>query len=95
MELKRVGVDLAKRAFQNHGVEAGEKATVGKTLGRSQMRRFFSNLQPTLVGMEVCGSAHYWARELAAIRCERTTIMARGMQTPPGEAGYTVAVNSN
>ena len=67
MELKRVGVDLAKRVFQVHGVDAGERPVVRKALSRTQMRLFFQNLQPTLIGMEACGSAHYWARELAAL----------------------------
>lgn len=67
MELKRVGVDLAKRVFQVHGVDAGERPVVRKALSRSQMRLFFHNLQPTLIGLEACGSAHYWARELAAL----------------------------
>jgi transposase len=67
MELKRVGVDLAKRVFQIHGVDASEHPVVRKTANRSQMRRFFTNLKPTLIGMEACGSAHYWARELSAL----------------------------
>jgi transposase len=28
---------------------------------------FFAKLQPTKVGLEACGAAHYWARELAAL----------------------------
>lgn len=67
MELKRVGVDLAKRVFQVHGVDGGERPVVRKALSRAQMRLFFQNLAPTLIGMEACGSAHYWARELAAL----------------------------
>ena len=31
------------------------------------MHAFFSNIEPTVVGMEACGAAHYWARELAAM----------------------------
>ncbi len=27
------------------------------------MREFFSQIEPCLVGMEACGTAHYWARE--------------------------------
>lgn len=67
MELKRVGVDLAKRVFQIHGVDAGEQPAVRKTVNRSQLRRFFANLKPALVGMEACGTAHYWARELTSM----------------------------
>lgn len=67
MEIKRVGVDLAKRVFQIHGVDAQERPVIRKTVNRTQLRRFFLNLAPTLVGMEACGSAHYWARELRAM----------------------------
>src|SRR6195256_2127369 len=30
------------------------------------MHRFFSQIEPNSIGMEACGSAHYWARELKA-----------------------------
>jgi transposase len=35
-----------------------------KQLKREQMAAFFANLPPALIGMEACGSAHYWARKL-------------------------------
>jgi transposase len=31
------------------------------------MTAFFANLPPALIGMEACGSAHYWARELQSM----------------------------
>ena len=31
------------------------------------MVEFFANLPPCLIGMEACGSAHYWARKLQAL----------------------------
>lgn len=58
---------MAKRVFQIHGVDEQERPVVRKTVSRSQLRRFFLHLEPTLVGMEACGSAHYWARELTAM----------------------------
>jgi transposase len=33
-----------------------------KQLKRAQMETFFAELPPSLIGMEACGSAHYWAR---------------------------------
>lgn len=38
-----------------------------RKLRRSEVLRFFEKLLPCLVGMEACGSAHYWAREIAAL----------------------------
>ena len=52
MKLKRAGLDLAKRVFQVHGVDAGEQTVVKKTLTRHRVRPFFAQLEPTLVGME-------------------------------------------
>jgi transposase len=66
-EFIRIGVDLAKSSFQVHAVESeGGRATTRK-LSRSAMRAFFAGIKPCLVGMEACGSAHYWARELRAM----------------------------
>lgn len=64
MKLKRIGVDLAKQVFQVHGVDSHEQVKCRKQLKRSQMLDFFRQLEPCLVAMEACGSAHYWAREL-------------------------------
>lgn len=64
MDITRIGIDLAKQVFQIHGVDCHGKAVVKKPLRRSQMLAYFSKLPPTLIGMEACGSAHYWAREL-------------------------------
>jgi transposase len=60
----RVGIDLAKTVFQVHGVREvpGEPVVMMKRLARSQMEPFLAKLPPSLIGMEACGSAHYWAR---------------------------------
>jgi hypothetical protein len=59
-----VGLDLAKSVFQVHAVAGDGAVLVRRTLRRSQVLTFFSRLAPCLVGMEACGSAHYWAREI-------------------------------
>ena len=64
MNIKRVGIDLAKQVFQVHGVDSQEKAVLRKQLRRAQMLDYFTKLPPCLIGMEACSSAHYWAREL-------------------------------
>lgn len=63
----RIGVDLAKNYFQVHALVAEGGKVVKRKLSRAKMREFFSNIQQSVVGMEACGSAHYWARELAAM----------------------------
>jgi transposase len=60
----RIGFDVAKGVFQAHAVrnEPGEPVAFGKRLKRAQVEAFFAALPRSLIGMEACGSAHYWAR---------------------------------
>jgi len=64
MKITTVGIDLAKLVFQIHGVDERGKVGVRKQLKRADMSSYFVNLAPCLIGMEACGSAHYWARKL-------------------------------
>lgn len=59
-----IGLDLAKNVFQVHGCDRQGRVAVRKRLKRHQVLAFFANLEPCLVGMEACGGAHYWAREI-------------------------------
>lgn len=63
----RFGVDLAKSVIQVHGVDASGAVVVRRQLRRSQVLRFFAAQPAALIGMEACGSAHYWGRELSAL----------------------------
>lgn len=67
MNITRIGIDLAKNVFQLHGVDKHEKVVLRKQLKRSQMLEMFVNKAPMLIGMEACGGAHYWARELVKL----------------------------
>jgi transposase len=60
-----IGVDLAKRVFQVHGIDDQGQVKVQKRLTRSEVLVWFGRLEPCLVGMEACASSHYWARELS------------------------------
>ncbi len=64
MNIKRVGIDLAKLVFQVHAVDYQDKVVLRRQLRRNQFLSFFSKLSPCLIGMEACGGAHHWAREL-------------------------------
>jgi transposase len=64
MNIKRVGIDLAKQVFQVHGVDNHDKAVLRKQLKRWRFLSFFAELPPSLIGLEACGGAHHWAREL-------------------------------
>jgi transposase len=65
MEVSTVGLDLAKNVFQVHAINSAGEVVVRKTLRRAQMHRFFEQLKPCLVGIEACGTSHYWAREIS------------------------------
>lgn len=67
MQVSTIGLDLAKRVFQVHGVDAAGAVVERKRLRRGEVLRFFGSLPACLVGMEACASAHYWARELIAL----------------------------
>jgi transposase len=66
-KLIRIGVDTSKSVFVLHGVNAAEKPVLRKTLRRKQVIEFFGKLEPTKIGLEACGAAHHWARELQAL----------------------------
>ncbi|MDP2779811.1 IS110 family transposase [Devosia sp.] len=62
-----MGLDLAKRVFQVHAVDASGDVVVRKALRRSQVLPFFTKLPPCLIGIEACGTSHHWARELTRL----------------------------
>ncbi len=66
-EISRIGMDTSKRIFQLHGVDHAEQPVLRKKLRRREMILFFERLPPTVVAIEACGAAHYWARLLGEI----------------------------
>lgn len=67
MKTTTIGIDLAKDVFSLHGIDIYGKVILRKQLKRSKLALFFANLEPCLIGMEACGSAHHWARKLEAL----------------------------
>ena len=66
-EISTVGIDLAKSVFQVHGSDPSGAVIFRKKLRRDQVLSFFSTLPRCVVAMDACASAHYWAREIAAV----------------------------
>ena len=60
----RIGLDIAKNVFQAYGEDEHGKKIFNKKISRNNLLEFFANLPPCLVGIEACGGAHYWAREI-------------------------------
>jgi transposase len=80
MQVTTIGLDIAKNAFQVHGIDAAEKVVIRKPLRRTQVMKFFETLPPCLVGMEACATAHYWARELAKLGHEVRLMPAKDVK---------------
>jgi transposase len=62
-----IGLDIAKNFFQVHAVDAAGKVVLRRKLSRGEVLRFFEAQPKMLVGIEACGTGHYWAREIAAL----------------------------
>jgi transposase len=76
MERIMIGLDIAKNVFQLHGEDERGRVVFRKRLGRAALPRFLAAQPPALIGMEACGSAHYWARQLTALGHEVRLIPA-------------------
>ena len=78
MEVSTIGIDIAKRIFQLHGVDKHGKTLFKKKLMRDQVLTFMANLPKCLVGIEACGGANHWAREITklghVVKIDGTTI---------------------
>lgn len=61
-----MGLDIAKHAFQVHGVDASG-SVVRRKLRHSEVLAFFEQAEPCLVGIEACATAHRWARSIGAL----------------------------
>ena len=63
----RIGVDIAKNCFQVHALESENCSATKRRLSRSGIVKFLAEVEPCAIGMEACGSAHYWARRFRAM----------------------------
>lgn len=66
MESTTIAVDLAKSVFQIAVSRHPGRVAETHRLSRVQFLTFFAERQPSLVVLEACGTAHYWARQIQA-----------------------------
>jgi transposase len=76
-EVTTIGLDLAKQVFHVVCCDRHGKVIGKRVLRRAQVLAYFANLTPCRVGMESCGGAHYWARELEALGHDVKVLPAR------------------
>jgi len=64
----RIGVDLAKNVSQIHGVDGHEQPVWRQRFSRDRwLQTVLEKIEPGCeIGMESCGGAHHWARQLKA-----------------------------
>jgi transposase len=62
-----IGLDIAKTIFQVYGEDEDRQPVLRKRLGRGSVMAFFAKLPPAVIGIEACGTSHYWARELSTL----------------------------
>ncbi|WP_168788343.1 IS110 family transposase [Paraburkholderia aromaticivorans] len=77
MNRTAVGIDIAKNVFQVHYIDQETGEIVNKPVKRAKFLEHFANRAPCLIGMEACGGAHHWARQL--------TKMGHEVKLMPGE----------
>ena len=65
MKVTMIGLDIAKRVFQVHGVNEQGAVVLRRGLQRDEVAPFFANLPACRIALEACGGAHYWARRLS------------------------------
>lgn len=60
--MQMLAIDLAKLSFHVHGVTRDGKV-VSRRVGRPKLMTLVDSLAPTVIAMEACATAHYWARQ--------------------------------
>ncbi len=61
-----VGIDIAKNTFHAHGAGADGSVVFRKALTRNKVLEFLVGIDPCLVVIEACASAHHWGRRILA-----------------------------
>ena len=62
-QLSVLGIALATLVFHVVGMDDTGHVVLQKRVALSELLAFVAQLPPLRIGMEACGSAHYWARQ--------------------------------
>jgi len=67
MSVNLLSIDLGKRSFHVYGIDT-EGVILSRKVSRTKLDAVVDALAPRAIAMEVCASAHYWARSWLACR---------------------------
>jgi transposase len=76
MNHNAVGLDIAKNVFHFYSL-GSDHQVIKKKLKRIELLSFFANYPPSTIGIEACGGAHHWARELIKLGHQVVLLNAR------------------
>jgi transposase len=77
MDATTYGLDVAKRVFQLHWVEARTGEIVNRRFGRDELIGFLAQRPTGRVALEACGRGHWWARKIQALGHEVVLLHAK------------------
>ena len=86
--LTTIGLDIAKAAFQMHGIDAKGKVLIRRKRKRRYVLACFQKLPARLVGIEACATSHHWSRQLSA-RPGAASLRSSGRDVKVGRANST------
>ena len=66
-KITRMGIDLGKNTFHVCAMDRSGRVVLEKRFTRGGLEKFVRAHERCVVGMEACGGAHHWARELRAM----------------------------
>lgn len=62
MDIKVLGIDLAKNVFQLCAINRACKVLFNRQVRRAKLQQTIAQLEPTMIAVEACGSVHHWGR---------------------------------
>jgi len=62
LKLNVIGIDLAKNVLQICVISKHGDLVSNKIVGRQKLKEIIAKSSPSIVGIEGCGSSHYWGR---------------------------------
>ena len=77
IEMRVVGLDIAKNVFQVNSVDRRGETVLRRRLRRSQVAEFFRQQAPCLIGIEATQGAHYGVRVLRELGHEVRLLAAQ------------------